>query len=309
MNLRGGSGDTATGAWNGGTNYRERQWPCPAGYHVPSSVERMGVVQEGFTAGYWSGTRSSDITLWWNEYEFYKFRDKLKLPAAGGRVHIVPDTFWYINTSAMQSSSPVLDGVNLWFFSVAPRSVSLWGYSRSRGFSLRCFADSDNVSPVLTLKGNTNLTLTLYSLFVDEGATWEDNYDGTGIVYASGTVGDYLLEYRYIDTFSNTGNIVYRTVHIVNAQWGGSISLKKDDCPSGDFSSSYYDKTCWTTADLEEEVAKKVNVLRPLRARIYLIGNGKWETFIFDLITSCSQTNKNEVIKLACQELVGHWNF
>jgi hypothetical protein len=25
MNLRGGSGDTATGAWNGGTNYRERQ--------------------------------------------------------------------------------------------------------------------------------------------------------------------------------------------------------------------------------------------------------------------------------------------
>jgi hypothetical protein len=52
-----------------------------------------------------------------------------------------------------------------------------------------------------------------------------------------------------------------------------------------------------------------VNLLKLLVARIYLIGNDKWKTFIFDLITSCSQTNKNEVIKLACQELVANRDF
>jgi hypothetical protein len=55
---------------------------------------------------------------------------------------------------------------------------------------------------------------------------------------------------------------------------------------------------------LAEEVAKKVNVLKPFIRLIYLTATEEQKTFIHDLIIACSQVNKKEVIKLACQELV-----
>ncbi|MDR0650101.1 MAG: hypothetical protein LBG59_01495 [Candidatus Peribacteria bacterium] len=60
---------------------------------------------------------------------------------------------------------------------------------------------------------------------------------------------------------------------------------------------------------MANEVAKKVNVLRPLIVRIFLTATEAQKTFIRTLITSCSQTNKKGVIKLACQELVEKWDF
>jgi hypothetical protein len=90
---------------------------------------------------------------------------------------------------------------------------------------------------------------------------------------------------------------------------GGGSSLSKDTCPTGDFSSSYYDKTCWTTADLADEVAKKVNVLKPLIRFIFLTATEEQKRLVYTLITSCSVNNKKEVIKLACQELVETWEF
>ncbi|MDR0651570.1 MAG: hypothetical protein LBG59_09600 [Candidatus Peribacteria bacterium] len=52
-----------------------------------------------------------------------------------------------------------------------------------------------------------------------------------------------------------------------------------------------------------------MNVLRPLIVRIFLTATDAQKTFVHNLITSCSQTNKKEVIKLACQELVEKWDF
>jgi predicted aspartyl protease len=60
---------------------------------------------------------------------------------------------------------------------------------------------------------------------------------------------------------------------------------------------------------LTEEVAKKVNLLRPLIRLIYLTATEEQKTFVYKIITSCSETNKNEIIKLACQELVENWDF
>jgi hypothetical protein len=58
-----------------------------------------------------------------------------------------------------------------------------------------------------------------------------------------------------------------------------------------------------------EEVAKKVNVLRPIIRLVYLTATEEQKTFVHKIITSCSETNNNEVIKLACQELVENWDF
>jgi hypothetical protein len=60
---------------------------------------------------------------------------------------------------------------------------------------------------------------------------------------------------------------------------------------------------------LTEEVAKKVNVLRPVIKLIYLTATEEQKTFVHNLITSCSETNKNEVIKLACADLVKNRDF
>jgi hypothetical protein len=60
---------------------------------------------------------------------------------------------------------------------------------------------------------------------------------------------------------------------------------------------------------LAEEVAKKANLLRPIIKLIYLTATDQQKTLVHNLIISCSQTNKKEVIKLACQELVVNRNF
>jgi hypothetical protein len=85
--------------------------------------------------------------------------------------------------------------------------------------------------------------------------------------------------------------------------------LKADSCPAGDLSPSYYDGTCGTTAALAPLVAAKVNVLRSLIRLIYITATEKEKTLVHDIITSCSQTNKKEIIKLACQDLVANRDF
>jgi hypothetical protein len=52
-----------------------------------------------------------------------------------------------------------------------------------------------------------------------------------------------------------------------------------------------------------------VNLLRPLIKLIFLTATAEEKTTIHSIITSCSETNKKEIIKLACQELVESRDF
>jgi hypothetical protein len=78
----------------------------------------------------------------------------------------------------------------------------------------------DTTPPEVTLVGSGIVMLEVHHEYVDDGADWTDNYDGTGHVKATsgsvdtGTVGSYLLEYRYVDTNGNKSNVVTRTVII-----------------------------------------------------------------------------------------------
>jgi hypothetical protein len=80
----------------------------------------------------------------------------------------------------------------------------------------------DKTGPVLTLKGSGEETLSVFTTWTDAGATWTDNYDGTGTIFATsgsvntGVVGTYPLEYTKSDAQGNTGNTVVRTVHIID---------------------------------------------------------------------------------------------
>jgi hypothetical protein len=63
----------------------------------------------------------------------------------------------------------------------------------------------------------------LSGTYTELGANWTDNLDGTGTISSptSGSVnvhqtGSYVLSYTYVDRAGNTGNIVTRTVNVLD---------------------------------------------------------------------------------------------
>jgi len=84
----------------------------------------------------------------------------------------------------------------------------------------------DTTSPVLTLVGDATISIEIGTVYTDDGATWIDNYDGSGTltiysvndVYGTSvdvnTIGTYIVKYRYDDTEGNPGNELTRTVNV-----------------------------------------------------------------------------------------------
>jgi hypothetical protein len=82
----------------------------------------------------------------------------------------------------------------------------------------------DAQKPVITLVGDSNMSVKVGAAFTDPGATASDNYDGdistkittTGKVNTS-TVGSYLITYNVSDSSSNAATPVVRTVTVSSA--------------------------------------------------------------------------------------------
>ncbi|MCI8383802.1 MAG: DUF5011 domain-containing protein, partial [Clostridia bacterium] len=82
---------------------------------------------------------------------------------------------------------------------------------------------ADQVAPVLTLNGAETMDVPLNGTFNDPGASWTDNTDGTGIVYANeqldtSKVGPQTLTYTYTDKGGNVSNTVSRIVTVVGTR-------------------------------------------------------------------------------------------
>ena len=134
--------------WAKLTNYAERQWPCPEGWHVPSAWEWWLLIR------YWAET-DNNATYWWDKWLYYlnsnhwAFQQKFNLPFAGGRNY--------------SNASLSFQGFNGYYWSSSPNSAGsdsarLLGldssnvyadiyYYRALGFSVRCFKDSYVASP------------------------------------------------------------------------------------------------------------------------------------------------------------------
>jgi Domain of unknown function (DUF5011)/Bacterial Ig-like domain len=82
---------------------------------------------------------------------------------------------------------------------------------------------TDQSAPVVTLQWSGSISLLQGSSYIEDGATWTDNIDGSGgIATASSgivdtsTLGTYTLEYTYTDMAGNIGNTVTRTINITD---------------------------------------------------------------------------------------------
>ena len=78
----------------------------------------------------------------------------------------------------------------------------------------------DKVAPVITLKGQKNITITIGDNYIEPGATAVDNYDGNVNVSISGTVntqkaGTYTITYTAVDSVGNKATTT-RTVQVVD---------------------------------------------------------------------------------------------
>jgi len=81
----------------------------------------------------------------------------------------------------------------------------------------------DTTAPVVTLSGSSPVTILSGSVFTDEGATWSDAVDGTGVIMSAtsgsvdvNTLGTYVVDYNYTDISGNTGS-TSRIVNVVAA--------------------------------------------------------------------------------------------
>ena len=81
----------------------------------------------------------------------------------------------------------------------------------------------DITAPVLSLSGVNPVNIFSGGIFMDEGATWSDAVDGTGVIMSAtsgsvdvNTLGTYVVDYNYTDISGNTGS-TSRIVNVVAA--------------------------------------------------------------------------------------------
>lgn len=79
----------------------------------------------------------------------------------------------------------------------------------------------DTTAPVVILNGGSPVDIEVGSFYLDAGASFMDNYDGTGTILGSGsvdtnTLGTYTLSYGYTDTQGNMALTIDRTVNVVD---------------------------------------------------------------------------------------------
>ena len=96
-----------------------------------------------------------------------------------------------------------------------------WNEGNTVSRTVEVSATPDITEPVVTLSGSETVIVTEWGIYTEEGATWTDNVDGSGVISVAtsgsvdvNTIGEYTLEYTYIDVAWNEGNTVSRTVEV-----------------------------------------------------------------------------------------------
>lgn len=94
------------------------------------------------------------------------------------------------------------------------------GGSYSTSYGIRSV--SDTVAPVITLNGESPVSVTIGAAYTDAGATALDNFDGdispkivTENLVNTSSVGEYRVTYNVKDAKENAATEVVRTIHVV----------------------------------------------------------------------------------------------
>ena len=105
-------------------------------------------------------------------------------------------------------------------FTVSIRLSDEHNFSLQKTF-LITVEDVDDMSPVIVLHGESNLTHEAGTVYLDANASWSDNVDGQGVVYGVGDVnvgqpGTYVLSYNYTDDAGNLAETMTRRIEVMD---------------------------------------------------------------------------------------------
>ena len=132
----------------------------------------------------------------------------------------------------------------------------------------------DTTVPVITLTGESTVTIEVGSTYTDAGATATDNYDGditSSIVTVSTvdvtTVGTYTLTYNVTDANGNVAVEVTRTVNVVDTTVP-VITLTGDATVNIEVGSTYTDAGATATDNYDRGLTSSIVTVSPVRSTI-----------------------------------------
>ena len=109
---------------------------------------------------------------------------------------------------------------------------------------IRSITVIDDIAPIITLTGDSEITLELGSEYIEAGASAIDNVDGdltNGILITgsvdSNTAGTYTISYDVSDSSGNAANQVSRTI-VVNAESESGSGFTNNNIESDSFTST-----------------------------------------------------------------------
>lgn len=122
-------------------------------------------------------------------------------------------------------------------------------------------AESDTVAPVITLTGESNITINQNEQYIEQGATATDNVDGDVEVSISGevdteVVGEYLITYTAADSAGNESTAT-RTVTVVDAV-APVITLTGESSITINQNEEYIEQGATATDNVDGDVAVNI---------------------------------------------------
>ena len=126
----------------------------------------------------------------------------------------------------------------------------------------------DNIKPVITLLGDSTISIEVGTNFTDPGVVATDNYDNdssvTGLISVSGSVdtsnlGTYLLTYSVSDSSGNAADSVERTVQIVDTT-SPIISLNGNSSINHTYQTTFVDPGATATDNHDNNLSSLIVV-------------------------------------------------
>ena len=142
------------------------------------------------------------------------------------------NSFFSLDTNGTLKTAVVFDYENnASTYSIRARASDILGASVEGNFTITLL-DLDDIAPLITLNGDSNITHEAGNLYIDANASWNDAVDGSGVIFASGEINasepaTYVLSYNYTDAAGNVAQPVTRTVNVVDTT-APIISLNVD---------------------------------------------------------------------------------
>lgn len=164
---------------------------------IPYSISGYGSTE-------FFGTISSLVGVW--------SRPEFSMLVAGDNIYAIRTA----GSGTPDIASGAFPSGTSWTIYIQDVADDVWGTPNT--LTVEGAVEVDTTPPVLTLVGDSSVTLTYGQPYTELGATWTDNFDGSGTATVGGdtvdpnTADTYVITYDYTDVAGNVGTQLTRTV-------------------------------------------------------------------------------------------------